>query len=181
MIGADSSPCLTDQQADRCVHCGQPRHRLGPGCDCSTRPITQSELPTTTWLRRPPLTLSARQRGSDYFAPGAQAMLQFLPSGACFSLTLDEPVLVGRGNHTGHANLLDVTELNAYQHGVSREHCLLRRQGTRLIVTDLGSTNGTYRNGERLLPHQDYVIAESDRLILGTLHAFVFFSTGQSR
>lgn len=33
---------------------------------------------------------------------------------------------------------------------VSRKHCRLERQGDRILLSDLGSTNGTYLNGERL-------------------------------
>ncbi|MGD2166432.1 MAG: FHA domain-containing protein [Anaerolineae bacterium] len=34
---------------------------------------------------------------------------------------------------------------------VSREHARLRREGWRVILEDLGSTNGTFLNGERVL------------------------------
>jgi hypothetical protein len=34
--------------------------------------------------------------------------------------------------------------------GASREHAILRRQGSQVFVRDLGSTNGTYLNGTRL-------------------------------
>jgi DNA-binding response OmpR family regulator len=33
---------------------------------------------------------------------------------------------------------------------LSREHAVIRREGRRVFVEDLGSTNGTYLNGERL-------------------------------
>src|ERR1700712_2580433 len=34
--------------------------------------------------------------------------------------------------------------------GVSREHCELVRQGERVVLADLGSTNGTFCNGARV-------------------------------
>jgi pSer/pThr/pTyr-binding forkhead associated (FHA) protein len=71
--------------------------------------------------------------------------------------------------------LVDLAHLGAEKHGVSRLHCQLRRQGAHLILTDLGSTNGTYLNGERISPHMPHRLSEGDRLVLGTLHLAVFF------
>lgn len=34
---------------------------------------------------------------------------------------------------------------------VSREHACVQREGRRVVLTDLGSTNGTFLNGERVL------------------------------
>ena len=33
---------------------------------------------------------------------------------------------------------------------VSRRHCELTRQGSQVVIADLGSTNGTYVNGARI-------------------------------
>jgi hypothetical protein len=37
---------------------------------------------------------------------------------------------------------------------VSREHCELKVEDTRVTIRDLGSSNGTYINGERVQEHQ---------------------------
>ena len=34
---------------------------------------------------------------------------------------------------------------------VSKEHCVIERRGPQLILRDLGSLNGTYVNGERVV------------------------------
>ncbi len=48
---------------------------------------------------------------------------------------------------------------------VSREHARLRREGWRVILEDLGSTNGTFLNDERLLgPVQ---LRDEDRIRIG--------------
>ncbi len=54
---------------------------------------------------------------------------------------------------------------------VSREHACIRREGWRLILEDLNSTNGTFLNDERLLaPAQ---LRDGDRIEVGDV-TFVF-------
>ena len=48
---------------------------------------------------------------------------------------------------------------------VSGQHCRLSSDGDQLTLTDLGSTNGTYVNGQRLLGTQQ--ISTSDKITLG--------------
>jgi pSer/pThr/pTyr-binding forkhead associated (FHA) protein len=103
-------------------------------------------------------------------------VLQFLPSGACVSLILERPTILGRDPYPDPYEALDLTDLNAYQHGVSRRHCRLERRGEHLVAVDLDSTNGTYLNGEALQPQREYVVSHGDKLILGTLHLTISFS-----
>ena len=48
---------------------------------------------------------------------------------------------------------------------VSREHACLLRQGWRMVLEDLGSTNGTYLNGERV--HAPIELRDGDRIRVG--------------
>lgn len=50
---------------------------------------------------------------------------------------------------------------------VSREHARLRREGRRTLLEDLGSTNGTYLNDERLLAPVE--LRDGDRLMVGEM------------
>jgi DNA-binding response OmpR family regulator len=54
---------------------------------------------------------------------------------------------------------------------VSREHARLRREGWRVILEDLGSTNGTFLNGERVLDPLE--LRDDDRVRVGDV-TFVF-------
>jgi DNA-binding response OmpR family regulator len=54
---------------------------------------------------------------------------------------------------------------------VSREHARLRREGWRVILEDLGSTNGTFLNGERVLNPVE--LRDEDRIRIGDV-TFVF-------
>ena len=48
---------------------------------------------------------------------------------------------------------------------VSRKHAKMRIQGGSMVLTDLGSTNGSYVNGEKIRRHD---VKMGDRLLLGT-------------
>lgn len=48
---------------------------------------------------------------------------------------------------------------------VSREHACVRRHGWRLLLEDLGSSNGTFLNGERL--HTPAQLRDGDQIKVG--------------
>lgn len=50
---------------------------------------------------------------------------------------------------------------------ISRMHCRFVNDGGRIAIIDLGSTNGSYRNGLRLHPQQKTYIEEGDEIRLG--------------
>ncbi|MCS7312240.1 MAG: FHA domain-containing protein [Acidobacteria bacterium] len=52
---------------------------------------------------------------------------------------------------------------------VSSRHCRVFRHGTRLLVEDLGSTNGTLVNGESLAPQTPHALRPGDVIQIGTV------------
>lgn len=64
---------------------------------------------------------------------------------------------------------IDLTPYQAYSCGVSRLHAVLKREGRRVFIMDLGSSNGTFLNGKRLQPHVEHLISHSDIFSLGKL------------
>ena len=61
---------------------------------------------------------------------------------------------------------------------VSREHAEIRQQGDRFSITDLGSTNGTFLNNERLQSQQPTPLSTVDALRIGN-HALRLFDNGR--
>lgn len=70
---------------------------------------------------------------------------------------------------------IDLTPYGAREKGVSRRHAALYRIGQTLSIVDLGSNNGTYLNGVRLLPHQPRLLRTGDELALGTMILKIHF------
>jgi FHA domain/zinc-ribbon domain len=64
---------------------------------------------------------------------------------------------------------IDLTPYQAYASGVSRLHAVVKRDASRVMVMDLGSSNGTYLNGRRLNPHMEESLNHGDIVALGKL------------
>lgn len=67
-----------------------------------------------------------------------------------------EEFLIGRGEDC---------DLCLHDPEISRHHCLLRFRGSEVVLSDLGSSNGTYINGHRLL--SQIKLNTGDELSLG--------------
>lgn len=75
---------------------------------------------------------------------------------------LHRGVVIGRGSEAG---------LRLDEPSISRRHAELRLDGRRLLLTDLGSTNGTFVDGRRLVAGQPVQINSRSDLMLGTVRA----------
>jgi len=82
-------------------------------------------------------------------------VLAGVSAGEMFKLQLDTTV-IGRGPKCP-------VRLN--DEGVSREHCQLVRDGEKMILEDLGSTNGTFCNGIRVDKRE---LADGDKIMVGS-------------
>jgi hypothetical protein len=64
---------------------------------------------------------------------------------------------------------VDLSPFEAYAQGVSRLHSALKIINGRVVITDLGSSNGTRVNGQKIMPHIDYPLNHGDVIALGKL------------
>lgn len=64
--------------------------------------------------------------------------------------------VIGRG---------EKADLRIIDDGISREHSRIVRKGDKILVEDMGSTNGTFCNGVRLASQ---VLTEGDKIMVGT-------------
>lgn len=177
--GMTTPPLDSHAVLKTCRRCGFLHMAQDTICPRCKHPVSACASETvvvtrTSELDRTPTVLPTSDAGNLHFGPGDCAVLQVLPSAACLVLSLDAPLTLGRGAHE-IAPFLDLSSFNAAKHGLSRHHCLLFRDEYRLYAVDLLSTNGTYLDGNRLHPERAYPIADGARLVLGTLHLFVFF------
>ena len=64
---------------------------------------------------------------------------------------------------------VDLSPYNAYANGVSRLHAVIKLINDQVVIVDLGSSNGTYLNGNRLSPYIETAVAHGDVVYLGKL------------
>jgi pSer/pThr/pTyr-binding forkhead associated (FHA) protein len=64
---------------------------------------------------------------------------------------------------------VDLAPFDAYANGVSRLHAAIKIINNRIVITDLGSANGTYVNGARLTSYADTPVSHGDYIFLGKL------------
>lgn len=100
-----------------------------------------------------------------------------LLSGQRSPLGLDiyDDVFVGR-EVGGIEPDLDLSVYGAGPLGVSRQHALLRPSQNGLFLIDLGSTNGTFYNGQRLREGVPQKLKDNDTLTFGRLHFNIKFA-----
>ncbi len=66
--------------------------------------------------------------------------------------------------------------LTAGTSSISRKHCAIRRDGTRVTIQDLGSRNGTKVNGEKIAEETE--LKSGDEIGVGPLQFMITMSTG---
>ncbi len=64
---------------------------------------------------------------------------------------------------------IDLTPYNAFDHGVSRLHAVIRLVSGQATVMDLGSSNGSYLNGVRLIANVESPLKHGDLVAIGKL------------
>jgi hypothetical protein len=70
-------------------------------------------------------------------------------------------------------------DIVVYNKMVSRRHAylLLNHREKRCSLIDIGSTNGTFLNGTKITPHEEYHLAEADEISIGPETKVVYFSS----
>ena len=98
------------------------------------------------------------------------------PKTLIFDATEIEELVMGRADpKTGDAPEVNLSEFAALDKGVSRRHAAIVRRDGSLYLMDMSSANGTYLNGQRLVPEQPRVLRDGDDIRLGHLTVRITF------
>ncbi len=91
-----------------------------------------------------------------------------------------EQMVLGRAVPMASLILLDLSPYGAHELGVSRKHAAIVVRGSKrahdaVWITDMGSANGTYLNGQRITPKIPRRLCNADEICLGYLRIRVHF------
>jgi hypothetical protein len=92
-----------------------------------------------------------------------------------FDVRLDSDFIIGRKTDGAPAGLLDLTPLEGYIMGVSKQHVRIQSVGNGYQITDLGSTNGTWVNEVRLMSNQPAFLPNAARVRIGRMRLYVIY------
>ena len=81
------------------------------------------------------------------------------------------PVILGRHAYSTSADIvfIDLNDYQGYALGVSRKHAQIEKLEDQYVLMDLGSSNGTFLNGNRLSPYKPYILNHADKIMIGQL------------
>jgi hypothetical protein len=91
------------------------------------------------------------------------------PDHRLIGLEIVDDVIIGRKFDEFKPDV-DLTEYGAEQSGMSRQHAILRPTENSLLLSDLGSTNGTFLNGDQVVIGKAKALKNDDIISLGALH-----------
>jgi len=117
-----------------------------------------------------PSAMEGDSRSPQGFGPSSQISLHLVDLGKTINLGGRSEFTLGRITE-GQPILpdVDLTPYEAYSQGVSRLHAALKIVNKSIAVVDLGSSNGTRVNGEKINPNVDFPIKHGDIIALGRL------------
>ncbi len=101
-----------------------------------------------------------------------QKQVSLVIQGVPIRLLLVQNTAITLGRTDTRANVypdIDLTPYGGSETGVSRSHASLQYKNRTLFITDLGSSNGTYINGQRLHPNKPEPVTIGDMIVLGRL------------
>jgi hypothetical protein len=122
-------------------------------------------------------TVASVHMGVVAFEPGDCLVVHVRDAAKPIVLQPDSGEIVfGRtSSKSAHVPDVDLTPYNALEKGVSHIHARVAYQEGTLSLTDMGSVNGTYVNGQRLIANREHELYDGDEIRLGRLVAHVYF------
>ncbi|NDJ79027.1 MAG: FHA domain-containing protein [Chloroflexi bacterium] len=153
----------------RCENCGKDNQGDATYCySCGhILPVGRQRLATHGVTDNHALKPQLRW-GTAYFGDNSILRIHVRDSGKVVETRFHNECILGREVDDAHPDV-DLTPYGAVKMGVSRIHVRLTKQTATIMVEDLGSRNGTFLNGERLLPKQPRVLRNEDELRLGRM------------
>ena len=169
--------------ATQCPHCGRTLQEINPkicpfcGSLIGAVPVTETRALDETEMDEDGVT----RLGTSHFGR-TMLLIEVRDSGDKFLIDPEqvETLVLGRRDpFTGDLPDIDLERFNALDQGVSRKHATIVRRGTSLQIVDSGTPNGSFLNGQKLIPDQPRILRDGDQVRLGKLVLNINFIESQ--
>ena len=160
-----------ETHVNTCPNCGRENKAGDKICVYCGEPLTLEGAATRT-LEDTDFEEGRPQWGTARFNSRMRLLVNERDSKEQHEFYLDEngELMLGRMDpDTGESPDIDLAAYNAAEKGVSRRHAMIARRETALNIIDLGTPNGTFLNGQRLVANQPRVLRDGDEVRLGHL------------
>ncbi|MBZ0295096.1 MAG: FHA domain-containing protein [Anaerolineae bacterium] len=161
-----------------CPNCQRENHEAAKICAFCGAPLDNKETSTRT-LKDTDFEEGRPQWGTARFNDRMYLSINIRDAEDRHIFYFDEfdELTLGRTDpETGDAPDLDLEGYDATEKGVSRRHALIIRRDTSLNLLDMNSPNGTFLNGQRLVPNQPRLLRDGDEIRLGHLVMRILFA-----
>jgi hypothetical protein len=141
-------------------------------CDFCGLLLDSSETSTTRTLEDIDYEDTVPKWGTARFNSRMNLVVRLRDGGATFVYDADavEELMIGRLDPvTRQSPDIDLHPYQGAERGVSRRHATIVRRDGALHLVDQGGPNGTFLNGQRLIPHQPRILRDGDDIRLGHL------------
>jgi len=174
----DSAPVQKETTMIKCVKCGNLNDDGVKICVFCGELLDLNERVATKSFDDADYEEGTAKWGSARFTPRTHLVLGI--EGEARSITFNandiSELILGRSDpKTGEAPQVNLTDYGALEKGVSRKHAIINRKDGSLYLVDQGSANGTYLNGQKLVPQQERVLRDGDDVRLGHLMIRITF------
>jgi len=107
--------------------------------------------------------------------------IEIQDTGTQLVFPVEGEIVVGRRDPaSGLAPELDLSPYGGYQMGISRRHSIIRTKNNRLEVVDLGSRNGTFLDGKRLVANHAVPMRDGAELRMGKIVMRIYVQQAMS-
>jgi len=114
------------------------------------------------------LLQSANTWGTARLTEDSRVVIHISDAQETVPVDLERKSIIGREDLSSdnHPDI-DLVPFGALEKGVSRIHAALERREDTLTLIDMGSSNGTFLNGQRLARNQPRVLRDGDEIRFG--------------
>jgi pSer/pThr/pTyr-binding forkhead associated (FHA) protein len=132
---------------------------------------------TTLDLTPPGKTGNLKDFAAGLVGPAIGLAIYSIGSSIPIAVAKDKEFVLGREAGEGPEKIIDLSSRDGFAMGVSRRHAMIRAVENGYVLIDLNSSNGTWLNGQILMPAVVNELPSGSNIQLGYLKLVVIYQS----